>query len=248
MTEKEIEKLLINSSNDYYNDGNSKLSDEEFDKLKDELYKLNPNNSFFKKIGSEEKGDHWRKVSHGEYKMGSLSKCNTEEEFLSWFDKQKSDIFVVQEKLDGISVSLHYESEILVSAVTRGNGLEGENIYRNVIKMKNVPLKIDIPDSFIVRAEIIMTHTDFKSLPSELKMKNPRNAAAGISKGLNSLYCNKLSVIVTEIMKYENLENLTRNNVLTFIKKLGFKTVNQYKVSSVEEIKEIYNHYSKIRI
>ena len=234
-SEKEYLEILEKSRTEYYNIGSSTLSDQEYDEIYDSFKKDFPNNTFFKKVGSDE-NTHWKKVKHI-FNLGSLSKVNTEEDFIKWNNNLNTKDLVLEEKLDGMSIALTYKNGELISAVTRGNGYEGEDILRNVLKMKYVPNSIKIVDCTL-RAEIIMTRTDFNSLPIELHMKNPRNATTGIAKSLDGTYCKYLSVILTEILSSK--EN--RINIKNY-EDFGFKHVPVWNVSSSAEVITRYHSY-----
>ena len=126
----------------YYNNGKSIISDYEYDQLKDELKELDPNNSQLLKIGIPvSKVTEWKKSKH-KIAMGSLNKCNTEEEFRKWCNDIGCEEFIIMDKLDGSSIGLEYDNHLdvvsLKKAITRGNGEIGDDICNNVAKMKNV--------------------------------------------------------------------------------------------------------------
>ena len=227
--------MLTEASERYYENGTSILSDAEYDYLKDELRKIDPTNPLLMKVGSDEK-IHFEKYDHGKYPMGSLSKVNTEADMRQWAVTQQ---YVVEQKLDGISLKLVYRNGKLSNAVTRGNGLIGDEIIRNVQKMKGVPYIIDTEETVIIRAEIVMTYKDFNSLEGEDKKKNPRNAAAGIAKRLDGSNCELLTVICTGIMT----SNKAKSDDSKWLKANGFNAVEQTVVIGADAIINIYNMY-----
>lgn len=183
MTQAQIDSLALRleaASRTYYeNTGEVLISDAEYDALEDSLRKLDPANPVFARVGAPLTGSGWQKVKHP-VPMGSLDKAQIEGEFRSWSMKQNSKIFCVTEKLDGISVLLTYDKGVLVRAATRGDGLEGEVITRNVRIMKGVPATVPNQSLFYVRGEIICRKSDFAThFPGE---SNPRNTASGTSK------------------------------------------------------------------
>jgi DNA ligase (NAD+) len=232
---------LQKSADNYYANGTSELSDEEYDQIYDYLKLKYSSHDFFRSVGSSEKGEHWKKVNH-EYKMGSLNKVNTIEEMNQWIIKQSEREFIIEEKLDGISILLIYDNGVLISASTRGDGEQGENILRNVKRMKGVPSTIGYKDLKAIRAEIIMTHSDFNKLPKELEAKNPRNITAGIAKRLDGKYCNYLTVICTEFMSSET----DRSEALVYLEYLGFIVVQSYD-SIITPVEHLYNSYIRER-
>lgn len=158
-------------------------------------------------------------------------------------------MFIMQEKADGISISLNYDNEgKLISAVTRGDGEVGENIFSNVIKMKNV-LKQLPKDCKIrnLRGEILIFSEDFEKINYLLKLgkkkelKNPRNAATGISKrfdGQFSEYCT--------ILYYESDgEFETEEERMMYFRRLGLKTIWWKLVKDEKEAEIEYNRYNE---
>lgn len=243
----ELVDCLRKASKQYYTHGNSFLSDSEFDEKKEMLRVLDPENPFLSEVGSDlEDNSHWVKSKHI-YPLGSLNKCQNATEFLKWANAYNEE-FIVEEKLDGMSICLTYEEGKLISAVTRGSGTEGEDILRNVVKMKNVPLNIEYKKKLVIRAEIILCFSTFdKYLSSELK--NPRNAAAGISKRLDGKNCEHLSVKAYDILNYteifEEVDARTERNVIIFLKTHKFDIVNTYFCETDNSVDVVYNTYIK---
>lgn len=244
----EINKLiqeLKNADNLYYGDGNSVMSDKEYDEKKNKLLVLDPNNSYLKEVASENIDDsHWEKEQH-EYPLGSLDKVNKLDELIKWHKDYMNRTFLVEEKLDGISIALTYENSKLVKAITRGKDGIGENITRNVKKMKGVPQNITYAEKLVIRAEIVMTKDDFENLPEGSKKKNPRNAAAGAAKKLTGDLCGYLTVICYDILNRDG--KMKESECCQLLKSLNFTTVSYYFVKNVEEINKIYSEYEKMR-
>ena len=142
---KKLKQQLQAARNAYYKDGSSTLSDAEYDALEDQLRSLAPDDPFFTEVGSDTTS-HFEKAKHI-IPMGSLNKCQLNYDFLSWAAKTcaPDTNFIVTEKLDGISIEIQYEKGKLVKAITRGDGTIGEDITRNVIKMKNVKQTLKLP-------------------------------------------------------------------------------------------------------
>jgi len=174
------------------------ISDDAYDSLISELKQLDPNNPLLSKVGEEVHPRGWIKEKHC-VQMGSLNKCMIEEIDNSFFKNIPSHCFIsFTLKYDGISIELVYESGKLIKAITRGDGEEGENIFNNVLKMKNIDKfkKFDHKENFSIKAEIIMMKEDFKAV-NELengKFSNPRNAASGIARGFEGKYCEYLTL------------------------------------------------------
>lgn len=140
------------------------------------------------------KGSSWPKLQLPMI-MGSLNKAQDMREFQDWVGSIQADpttLLVVTEKLDGFSVGLEYDNGILVRAFTRGNGVVGEEITANVVKMKGVKLAYGDFTGFL-RGEVVLRHSDWKAHFPE--MTNPRNAAVGICKRLDGEGCEHLTVL-----------------------------------------------------
>lgn len=237
----DIVKLLRKCDSEYYGSGNSVISDHLYDLFKDQLRKLDPTNNYLNEVGAEPIEDtHWEKHKH-EYPLGSLSKVNTIEDLVSW---ASAEVFSIQPKLDGISISLTYENGILQRAVTRGKKGIGDDITRNVLKMKGIKKNIDVKTKVVIRGEIVMTYTDFESLPLDKKGKNPRNTTTGAAKKLNGELCKYLTIIVYDLMNASELGVITESMTNRYLCDLGFEhIVESHKVSGkeslVEKVKEL---------
>ena len=120
------------------------------------------------------------KVKHN-HLMLSLNKTKSIDEIKSFVGDKD---YICMAKLDGLTCSLRYVDGKLVSAETRGNGIEGEDVLHNVLQIKNVPKKINYKEELIIDGEIICTYKNFK--PFEKEYKNPRNFAAGSIRLLDS--------------------------------------------------------------
>lgn len=232
-------KQLREADTAYYGEGDSPYTDKDYDAMKDWLKHVSPDNEYLKEVGAEPIEDtHWEKHKH-EYPLGSLDKVNSFGELLKWNIKYP---VVVQQKLDGISICLTYEDGKLVRAVTRGKNGIGDNITRNVVKMKGVIT--ELPEGFndqkvVVRGEIVLKHSDFEVLPVEQRGKNPRNTAAGAAKKLTGELCHHLTVIVYDLMNASDLGIITETISNTYLKKLGFPyVVDTNRCANEDELDE----------
>lgn len=236
---KQVLEEILQAQKDYYTSGESSLTDKEFDE-KLEWLKENDEDAYnqIMLVGSDLSDDkHWKKVKH-KVPLGSLSKCNTFEEFKEWAKKFDTG-FIVDEKLDGISIALYYSKGKLVKAVTRGNGEIGDDILRNVKKMNGVPTLLEYDKDCIVRGEIILKHSDFEKLPTDKKGKNPRNTAAGASKKLDGDLCDKLTVIVYDVLDGD--KELISKFPFT-VKRKFFKTTKDILNYYVDYVNTTRNH------
>lgn len=186
-----IEDLIktLNEANLAYEAGKPTMTDKEYDDLYFELKKLekesgiiypdSPTQNLNYEIMSQ-----LTKVRHN-HLMLSLDKTKDWNEFINYFERNK--LMVCMLKLDGLTCSLRYENGKLVSAETRGNGQEGEDILHNAKVVYNIPQQIKYQDTLIVDGEIISTINNFERFKD--KYSNPRNFAAGSIRLLDSKEC-----------------------------------------------------------
>ena len=255
---KEI-KILIDKldiyDDSYYNKNEKLVTDEVYDGIKDRLKNLSQNwianadsktderltiriKDAITRVGAPPPlNGKWNKVTH-EVPMGSLNKVNFPEELKDWWNKCGCPNQLLDtHKLDGISVSLKYESGNFIMASTRGDGETGEDITRNVKKMKGVPHKLNEEFTGYIRGEIILLHTDWKEhLPY---MANPRNAASGIAKRIDGHQAELLTVISYTI---EGLDFNKEDQAFNYIKSLGF-IVPDFKVLTIDEAIDSWKEY-----
>ncbi|MDR1985818.1 MAG: NAD-dependent DNA ligase LigA [Treponema sp.] len=174
----------------YYN-GEAEISDQEFDLLWDTLKQLKPNSPVLHRIGADAL-DGFPKARHL-IPMGSQDKAANPEEFREWAAKIAPETFVVQYKLDGASLELQYEQGKLLRAITRGDGLVGDEITRNARRMAGVIPELNIPFTGGVRGEVVMTRQVWQERYRE--KANCRNAANGLMRRKDGEGCEDLSLI-----------------------------------------------------
>lgn len=236
MTAKRIKELAdkINQArHDYYN-GQSKVSDKVYDAWIDELSELDPKNLAVIGI-STELVSNWEKYTH-KVILGSLNKCQTQEEFQTWYDKYltKDDKMLLTLKLDGLSVSLIYENGVLVKAATRGRGgITGELITANVARMQGVPLRLKDKVNATIRGEILMSKETLSKHFAEYS--NTRNAASGISRRYDAEGSDKLSVVVYQLIT-DDVDLFTHEEMFDTLQQWGFIVPSFYLVSTPQEI------------
>lgn len=192
---EDVIKELVEKLNKYtaeYDAGTPSISDKEWDDMYFDLVSLEGQYPQYILPDSPTQKVHYaivnelKKVKHS-HPMLSLSKTKDIAEVNS-FIRGRDCIFMA--KMDGLTVSLHYENGELVSAETRGNGEIGEDILHNARVISNIPNKINIkelPRSFTIDGEVICTYNDFEQFSTEYK--NPRNFAAGSLRLLDSAEC-----------------------------------------------------------
>ncbi len=235
---KEIRKLsdlLTLYQDSYYKEGVSQVSDREYDRLFDRLLTLEREHpelalpdSPTLRVGSDLTND-FPEVDHT-IPVLSLDKAYTTGEILSWIEKTAAKssrdlTFSIEEKIDGSSIVLYYENGILTRAVTRGNGMRGNDITANVKTIRSVPLRLTENVTIAVRGEIFLPVESFSKINSlmETPYANPRNLAAGTLRRLKS---SEVAAVPLDIFIYEGfLEESGRNHVeiLLYLESLGFK-------------------------
>ena len=188
---KELEKQILQARIDYYNNQPT-VSDRVFDAWVDELKLLDPKNKAVTNIGAPVNSE-WKKAKH-QIPMGSLDKVNTPDELSKWVENSCPDgKLLITEKLDGLSIEVIYENGKLVQAITRGDGEIGEDITVNVVKMGGVLSQLKDNFTGSLRGEIIMKKSVHKQHFAD--KANPRNAASGVSKRLDSVGVDKLNIL-----------------------------------------------------
>jgi DNA ligase (NAD+) len=194
-----LEKLLTKAQKAYYN-STPIMSDAKYDSLFDHLKKVAPDSPVLKQVGATPtKNTPLAKVKHT-IPMGSQNKVVTEEEFDAWAKKTGVDRFVIQEKLDGLSVELVYKDGKLRQAITRGDGATGEDITHNVVRMRNVE-KTLAGFTGSLRGEIILFKHHFEDMKKkDSELKTPRNVAAGIARRKTPQDAELLEVLYHDIL------------------------------------------------
>ena len=200
--------------------------------------------------------DKFTKVKH-EKRMISLADVFSREEVLDWISRNEKLVpggkikeFFTDIKMDGLACALKYKDGILVQAVTRGDGLIGEDVTLNVKTIENIPLKIDINEAE-VRGEIIIFKKDFERLQEEQRRKgepefaNPRNLAAGSIRQLDPKVAaaRPLRFIAYDLVK-PNLP--THKEAYEMLRGLGFQTSGEDRVFKDTEKKELFEYIDKL--
>jgi len=242
--EKEIKKLselLEYHSKKYYEEDSPEIEDHEYDAmfrrlqdLESEFPQLVLPTSPTHRVGGAV-ATRFEKIKH-EFPMGSISDVFSIEELLA-FDSRVKSVFpdaeyVVEYKIDGLSVSLEYENGIFTRGATRGDGDFGEDVTANLRTISSLPLKIDTTLSrLVVRGEVYMSKANFASLNrareenGEKVFANPRNAAAGSLRQLDPSICasRKLDLFVFNMQYSSEAVADTHKASLDYLEKCGFK-------------------------
>ncbi len=268
---KRIEELsseLHRHNYQYYVLSTPAISDFEFDmklkeleKLEAEFPDLTYSNSPTKRVGGEVTKE-FRQVKHT-YPMLSLGNTYSESEIVDFITRIKKIIsedveYVCELKYDGVAIGLKYENGKLTNAVTRGDGVQGDDVTTNVKTIKSIPLQLqgeDYPNIFEIRGEVLMPHKSFEKLNqgrisrNETPFANPRNAASGSLKMLDSAAVAKrhldcyLYFVLGEDLPFNN-----HYDNLVAARKWGLKVPNYIaKCKTTDEIIDFINYWDKAR-
>ena len=248
----------------YYDDDAPEISDYEYDKLMSrlkEIENLYPEfitpTSPTQIVGGTARRTAGKLVAH-DVPMLSLQDVFKREEVEDFvkdmIEKLDSPEFVVEEKIDGLSVALRYREGELVQAVTRGDGItQGEDVTENVRVIDDVVQKlVDAPKYFEIRGEVYMTKKNFEKVNARqehLGLKifaNPRNCAAGTLRQLDSRIVaeRKLSMFVFNLQAVEGVELHSHTDAYEFMKRNGIKIIHDYAVCKTFE--EVWAAIEKI--
>lgn len=258
----ELVELLNYHSRLYYVENRNEISDYEYDKLQQELKQLEEEYPEFirkdsptQRVGGEAVS-LFEKVNH-KVQMGSIQDVFSFEQVEHFVNTVRQSVvdpeFVVEPKIDGLSVSLEYQNGEFVIGSTRGDGFVGENVTSNLKTVKSIPMSISEKLPLLeVRGEVYMPRNVFLQLVKEQEdndeqpFKNPRNAAAGSLRQKDSKITakRKLDIFCFNIQQIEGKTLDSHKESLDYIKSLGFKTVPEYKKLSTSD--EIINHINQI--
>lgn len=235
---KELEEQINYHSRLYYELDSPMIEDEEYDALFARLVELEREypqfaspNSPTQRVGGKV-SEKFEKVRHA-VPMDSFGDIFSEEEIYEFVNKIKAEYpdadFTVEKKFDGLSVSLEYENGLFVRGLTRGDGIFGEDVSENVKTIRSVPLKLNSDATVLVRGEVYMPRRVFAKLNEkrdangEKHFANPRNAAAGSLRQLDSRICAErgLEIFVFNLQSAEDMP-VRHSESLEYLKSLGF--------------------------
>ena len=267
--QKRIEELinLINYHNEkYYNQDSPEIEDFEYDNLMKALIKLEEENPELKRNDSPSNRvggkplDKFEQVVH-KIPMLSLSNAYSWEDLKDFDSRVReavgSDVeYVVEFKIDGLSVGLNYNNGIFESGATRGNGIVGENITKNLMTIKNIRLNIDEKGELTVRGEVYISKKDFEEInkiqeeQDQPLYANPRNLAAGSLRQLDSKLTAKrpLDIFIFNLEDINSKQFKTHSESLEYLKQLGFHVSPEFKVfKTMDEIIEYIKYWTEHR-
>lgn len=246
---KELVEILKKASKAYYQDAEEIMSNFEYDRLYDELVKLEAekgivlSDSPTQNVGYEVLSE-LPKEQHAS-RMLSLDKTKSVSGLEQWLGGQKG---VLSWKMDGLTIVLTYDDGELTKAVTRGNGEIGEVVTNNVKKFKNVPLRIPYKSHVVLRGEAVIKYSDFEQLNAKIadvseKYKNPRNLCSGSVRQLNNritaernVYFFAFMLVECEALDNGQIPDFANSRVQQYnwMEEQGFDVVERKVVTSAE--------------
>ncbi len=242
-------------SDKYYLDDAPEISDFDYDMLQRELIALEKEYPQFalpdsptRRVGGAAISE-FKQVRH-KYVLDSILDAFSEEELFDFDSRTREAVnnpeYVVEYKIDGLSVSLEYKNGIFVRGATRGDGTVGEDVTHNLLTIRDIPLKIEnAPELLTVRGEVYMPKSSFAELNASREsdglslFANPRNAAAGSLRQLDPKITagRKLSIFVFNLAENSDGMPATHTEALDMLKKFGFKVSPKYnKFGSMSEV------------
>ncbi len=259
---KELVKTLNHHNYKYYVEDSPEIDDFQYDQLYEELMSLEEKRpdlilpeSPTKRVGGEPLAG-FEKVTH-DIQMQSLSDVFNKPDLLTFDKRVRNSIgnnieYVIERKIDGLSVSLEYRDGKFVRGSTRGDGFIGEDVTVNLKTIKSIPLSLKTKIPYIeVRGEVFMQKKDFEKLneyqekTEQSPFANPRNAAAGSLRQLDSKITSsrKLDIFVFNVKRIEGKELDNHYESLKYLEQIGFKVCPGYRLCKTidEAIEEIDN-------
>ena len=256
---EELNKLTEYYAKKYYDEDKPEISDFEYDMLMNELKNLEKEfpeyiskNSLTQKVGGTVK-EGFTKVEHV-VPLQSLQDVFSLEEVRDFDNKMRKEdknvTYVVETKIDGLSVSLEYKKGEFVRGATRGNGTVGEDVTENLKTIKHIPQNLKEPVDIIVRGEVFIGKEDFEklneTLDEEEKFANARNLAAGSLRQLDSKIAasRPLDIFIFNVQKCEDIKFTSHYESLKYLKKIGFN-INPV-IIPCDTIRKVKNAIEKI--
>lgn len=248
----ELVSLLNRYAHEYYTKDAPSVSDSEYDQLYRELVSLEEQypNEILPESPTHRVGgkvlDGFEKYQH-QYPLYSLQDAFSRAELVAFDERVRKEFpdasYLCELKIDGLSISLAYENGILVAGATRGDGSIGENITENLKRVKDIPLTLPKPLTITVRGECYMPKASFDAVNQlrqengEAEFANPRNAAAGTLRQLDTSVVAKRNLATFLYQEASPTSEATQEDVLQKLSQLGF-SVNEKRVlaSTIDQV------------
>jgi len=242
-----LEDAIRNAADAYYN-AEPLMPDEDFDRLVDELRRIDPGNEVLKRVGAPPpEAGHLQKAEHA-IPMGSLSNATRNGDkanpsYKEWHAKHGGGRVIVMHKLDGSSIELLYEDGRLKQAITRGDGHVGEDVTRNARRFKGVPEHVP-GFSGSVRGEALLLLEDFREHFADAS--NPRNAANGTVRRSDGTGAEHISFIAYDLISGDR-QFATHRERLECIAELGFDAVWFRVLDTSEQVDAVHEEHQNTR-
>ena len=248
----ELRNLIIKAKHAYYYSGEPIMEDVVYDAIEDELRLLSPDDEVFKIVGAQVPQDTMLTKAKHSIPMGSQSKVNSVAEFQTWCEKNEVSEIHASIKGDGASAAAYYANGRLVQAISRGDGLVGEDITANALRFKGLPAWVETNGKAFngaVRFEVILTVADWAKI-DPAKSKNPRNAGTGIMGRKNGQQSDFLTIFAFDLDESINgkpVEFKTENDKTKRLLELGFNVMPHVSCANVDEAIAYFHEIARTR-
>ena len=228
------------------------MEDVMYDAIEDELRLLSPDDEVFKIVGAQVPQDTMLTKAKHSIPMGSQSKVNSVAEFQTWCEKNEVSEIHASIKGDGASAAAYYANGRLVQAISRGDGLVGEDITANALRFKGLPAWVETNGTAFngaVRFEVILTVADWAKI-DPAKSKNPRNAGTGIMGRKNGQQSDFLTIFAFDLDESINgkpVEFKTENDKTKRLLELGFNVMPHVSCANVDEAIAYFHEIGRTR-
>lgn len=265
----ELTELINKWNYEYFIENNPSVSDLEYDKALKELEELEAKFPQFKhpnsptnQVGAGRSifSSKFSKVVH-KIPMLSLAKAYNFDEISKFIENINKIVpteqidFCLEPKIDGLSIALHYKNGYLIQALTRGDGVEGEDVTENILQISSIPKIIDYLADLEVRGEVFMPKTNFYELNRKMSVlgekvfSNPRNAASGTLRQLdaNIVAQRGLKSYLYELVEPQKHNITSQKQALQFMSSLNIPTNPNWKIVEVEELEDEIENFAEIK-
>jgi DNA ligase (NAD+) len=233
----QLRDLILKAKHAYYFGPEPIMSDAEYDSLEDELRMLAGDDPLLAMVGSPVPADSILTKARHAMPMGSQNKVNSEAEFRAWVEKSGGPPLHVSLKGDGASAAAYYREGRLVQAISRGDGVIGEDITANAIRFQGLPAWVGAAFTGAVRFEVILTVADWTRV-DPTRSKNPRNAGSGIMGRKNGHQCEFLTAYAFDIDEQHqgaSVRFASESDKLARLAGLGFNLIPHALCGSVDD-------------
>ena len=238
---EELRSVILKAKHAYYYSGEPIMSDAEYDALEDQLRDIAPEDPVLALVGSPVPANTILTKARHSIPMGSQSKVNSEEEFMAWAQKGEGSAIHASLKGDGASAAAYYQQGRLVQAISRGDGIVGEDITANAMRFKGLPAWVGMGEQAFtgaVRFEVILTVADWTAIDPS-RSKNPRNAGNGIMGRKNGHQSDCLTAFafdIDETVQGHSYRFVNESEKAQRLSNLGFNLMPQRLCATADEV------------